>query len=68
MKYAKFEEVTPARFGAQATDIDSIVMALVEENRVQSAAIVRLIWAVMIIGTVVFVPIVNHYLLPLLRG
>ena len=69
MKYAKFEEITPARFEAEPpVDRDAILDALIEQNRVHGVILVRLIWMVGIIGTVVFVPLINSYLLPLLRG
>jgi hypothetical protein len=67
VKYAKFEEVTPVRWEPM-TDTETVLAALIEQSRVQSEMIVRLIWGMGIIGVVVFVPIVNHYLLPLLRG
>ena len=69
MKYAKFEEVSPARLDpASPLDRDEILAALIEQNRVHNATLIRLIWAVMIIGVAVFVPLVNQHLLPLLRG
>ncbi len=69
MKHAKFEEIVPARFDAEPpVDRDDIIAALVEQNRVHSVIIVRLMWAMLIVCGAVFIPMINEYLLPLLRG
>lgn len=70
MNDTKFEHVPQVSWepAPPPVDRDDILAALIEENRVQSVMIVRLMYATLIIGLVVFVPLVTKYLLPLLRG
>lgn len=70
MKRTKLEHVPQVSWepAPPPVDRDDILAALIEQNRVHNATLIRLIWAVMIIGVAVFVPLVNQHLLPLLRG
>ncbi|MEQ1608670.1 MAG: hypothetical protein ABL956_06850 [Hyphomonadaceae bacterium] len=70
MKDAKFEHVPQVSWepAPPPVDRDDILAALIERADLQSRVIVRLMWAVMILGILVVVPMVNQHVLPLLRG
>ena len=70
MNDAKFEHVPQVSWEPPPPPIDrdAVLAALLERTEAQSAMIIRLMYAVTIIGLAVFVPMVNQHLLPLLRG